>query len=149
MKIILLENIKKLGNFGDSVSVKNGYAKNYLLPFKKAMTANKYNVIKFKKEKDSMENSINEQISKETYKINELNDISIIIPVPTQDDENIYGSINNTKILKIFKSLNINIKKQNLDKNIFIKKLGNYKLTLNFKKNTIKNKFFLMVIKNK
>ncbi|MDP2762966.1 MAG: 50S ribosomal protein L9 [Enterobacteriaceae bacterium] len=149
MKIILLENIKNLGNFGDSVNVKNGYAKNYLFPFKKAMTANKDNVIKFKKEKDSMENSIKEQISKETYKINELNDISIIIPVPAQDDENIYGSINSTKILKIFKSLNINIKKQNLDKNIFIKKLGNYKLTLNFKKNTIKTKFFLMVIKNK
>ena len=55
MEVILLERIKSLGQMGDRVHVKAGYARNFLLPFKKALRANKDNLEKFEKEKVNLE----------------------------------------------------------------------------------------------
>ena len=51
MEIILLEHVEKLGKMGDKVTVKNGYARNYLLPQKKALRANEANLAIFEKQK--------------------------------------------------------------------------------------------------
>lgn len=148
MKILLLKNIKNLGNFGEIVTVKNGYANNYLIPSHIAITATKKNIKEIKKEDAYTENSINKKIIDEEKEVNEINNLNIILPVTTKNNENIYGSINNNKIFKVFKSLGINIKKQNIDKNLLIKKTGNYKILLTFKKN-LQATIFLMVVKNK
>ena len=55
MEIILLEHVDKLGKMGDKVNVKNGYARNYLLPQKKALRATEANVAYFEKQKAELE----------------------------------------------------------------------------------------------
>ena len=55
MKVILLEHVDKLGRMGDQVTVKNGYARNYLLPTKKALRATEANVAYFEKQKAQLE----------------------------------------------------------------------------------------------
>ena len=55
MEIILLEHVEKLGKMGDKVNVKNGYARNYLLPAKKALRATEANVALYEKKKAELE----------------------------------------------------------------------------------------------
>ena len=61
MEIILVENISKLGKIGDKVKVKNGYARNYLLPQGKALRMNKENLDYVNKKKDELNKKNNEQ----------------------------------------------------------------------------------------
>ena len=55
MRVVLLERINKLGQMGDIVDVRSGYARNFLLPFKKAFRATKENISFFKKQKSILE----------------------------------------------------------------------------------------------
>ena len=55
MEVILLEHVEKLGKMGDKVTVKNGYARNYLLPQNKALRATEANVAYFEKQKAELE----------------------------------------------------------------------------------------------
>ena len=66
MKVILIENIKKLGKIGDLVTVKGGFARNYLFPQKKALRENKKNLEHFEKLKEEI--AIKEKIVRENAK---------------------------------------------------------------------------------
>ena len=78
MKVILTSNIKKLGKIGDLVSVKDGYARNFLFPQKKALRENRKNLEYFEKIKEEFKNK--EKIKKDKVEnlLNKLNDISIM-----------------------------------------------------------------------
>ncbi|HIH2762742.1 MAG TPA: 50S ribosomal protein L9 [Candidatus Azoamicus sp.] len=122
MKIILLEKIEKLGTPGKIIAVKNGYAKNYLIPQKKALIANKENIflqeekIKNKKNKDDLNITA------------KLKSTTIIISVTAKNNDDLYITYNTQKIIKILKKLNINIKQKAITKDIIIKKLGTYEI---------------------
>ncbi len=137
MKIILLEKIEKLGEAGKIISVKNGYAKNYLIPQKKASIANKENILKQKLEikNKKHENKFN--------LINILHNTSIIIPAIVKENNELYVTYNTLKITKILKKLNINIKQKNIIKDIFIKKLGSHEIEI---KNEKKDSFKIYLI---
>lgn len=140
MKILLTKDIKKLGEIGKIIEVNSGYAKNYLIPTKKAIIANKENLLKFIKIKiDNKTNNVDDKI----------NNTSIIIPVTPKNDNEIYGSITPKSLAKIFKKLNLQVNSKNINKNISIRKIGKYKLEIKNKKTNNINNIYIILIKNK
>lgn len=130
MKIILLEKIEKLGNTGEIINVKNGYAKNYLIPRKKALIANKENIV-------SQEEKIKNKKEKDIFNTKfSLQNTNIIIPVTAKNNDELYITYNNAKIIKILKKLNINLKQKNITKDIIIKKLGTYEIEIKMQDKT-------------
>lgn len=121
MKIILLKKIEKLENVGKIVEVKDGYAKNYLIPQRKALLANKKNILQQKDIFKTKKNNID---------FTNIYNTLIFIPVTAKDNNELYVTYNKSKITKIFKKLNINIKEKNIIKDVFIKKLGTYEIEI-------------------
>ena len=132
MKIILLENVRKVGSIGDVIDVKRGFARNYLISKKKALFASKENIkevekIKFDLSKKDQEKkkeakSINEKIQKKEYQVKKL---------ATENNE-LYGSVKPTEIAKILN----NIEKIEINPSLIqpvkeIKSLGTFKIILN------------------
>lgn len=93
MDVILLERIEKLGKMGEKVSVKNGYARNYLLPQKKALRATKANHEYFEKQRAQLE-AYNLEKRNEAEAIQQkLDGLKIIIIRQASDGGNLYGSV--------------------------------------------------------
>lgn len=124
MKIILLEKIEKLGNISEIIEVKNGYAKNYLIPQKKALIATKENILL---QEEKIKNKKEKNIFRTPHSLQNTN---IIIPVTVKNNDELYITYTTIKILKILKKLNINVKQKNITKDIFIKKIGTYELEI-------------------
>ncbi len=148
MKVILLENNSKLGTIGNIIKTNNGYANNYLFPNGKAIILNKTNLIKIKDKKSNLENIFTNKAKLDIKKLNEINNMSIITSIITKEDnETIYGSINNSNIIKLINNLGFNINKKNIKQKNIIKKTGTYEIELIFNKNKIK--LYLTVIRKK
>ncbi len=130
MKIILLETLNKIGKAGEIVSVKDGYANNYLIPEKKAIISNKKN----KEELQSKLTLINENNERKTNKANELktklDKKNIIIEMESNEDGNLYGNIGLRQISEKIKAeylVDIEPGDIILDK---IKTLGEHSITI-------------------
>ena len=105
MEIILLESLNKLGKAGEIVTVKDGFAKNFLIPEKKAIIANKKN-------KADLENRITQINSENDKKIIEANKLKdkldgkkILIEVEANDDGSLYGAVSQKSISESIFSL--------------------------------------------
>ncbi|WP_299376615.1 50S ribosomal protein L9 [uncultured Tateyamaria sp.] len=93
MQVILLERVAKLGQMGDVVDVKSGYARNYLLPQKKALTASKANIADFEAQKAQLE-ARNLETKKEAEALGDkLNGQQFIVIRQASDGGNLYGSV--------------------------------------------------------
>ena len=132
MKIILLENVRKVGSIGDVIDVKRGFARNYLISKKKALFASKENIkevekIKFDLSKKDQEKkkeakSINEKIQKKEYQVKKL----------ATENKELYGSVKPTEIAKILNGIEkIEINPSLIQPVKEIKSLGTYKIILN------------------
>lgn len=133
MEIILLENILNLGKIGDKVSVKNGYGRNFLLKFGKALRFNKKNLEFVNKKKDEL-NKKNLEIKKKYIEISKLiNNKTFTFNKENKENGDLYGSIKPKEICNLVNDL---AKVQILPSQIIIKeelnKLGEYKLNVNF-----------------
>ena len=131
MKVILLENLKKIGSIGEVIDVKRGFARNFLIANKKAMYASKENILQVKKiksELDKRDNEIkqkakkvSEEVNKKTYKVKKLS---------TENNE-LYGSVKPTEISKlIYEKDKIEIKPSMIQPLKEIKSLGNFKVKI-------------------
>ena len=100
MEIILTEKIKKLGHLGDIVKVRSGYARNFLIPYGKAIRATKENLKKFEEERNQRE-AHNLETKKEAEKVaSKINGLSIIIIRSASESGQLYGSVNTRDIMK-------------------------------------------------
>ena len=110
MEIILLENILKLGNIGDKVTVKNGYGRNFLLKQGKALRFTKQNLELVNKKKEELNKKNNEIKSKfiETAKL--INNKTFIFYKESKENDELYGSIK-PKEISVFKILLISLLK--------------------------------------
>ena len=114
MDIILTGNVEKLGQVGDVVKVKNGYARNYLLPRQLAMPATTSNIKRIEKEK-AKRLAIEEAEKKEAQQKAEiLGHVSLTIPVEVNDQEKLYGAISESEILEAFHAEGQKIDKKSL-----------------------------------
>ena len=131
MKVILTTNIKKVGKIGDLVSVKDGYARNYLFPNKMALRDNKKNKEYYEKIKEEMN-------QKELIKQNEANDLikkisklKILFKKEADEKNQLYGSISKKEILDFFSENGLKIKSDDLIIKDQIKSLGEHEIEIN------------------
>ena len=131
MNIILLEKIKKLGNIGDEVTVKSGYARNFLIPNNKALYATPENKKYFEEKKNEI-NSHNENlIKKAKEKLKKLSEQEVILIRAASDTGQLFGSVSTKDIVNSLAEKNISILKNEIHLNKSIKYLTFEKVTIN------------------
>ncbi|WP_025898543.1 50S ribosomal protein L9 [Sneathiella glossodoripedis] len=100
MEIVLLERVEKLGQMGDVVTVKNGYARNFLLPQGKALRANKANLEIFEKQRAQLE-ADNLKRKEEAEKVAEkLDGTSVVLIRAASESQQLYGSVSTQDIAR-------------------------------------------------
>ena len=132
MKIILLENVRKVGSIGDVIDVKRGFARNYLISKKKALFASKENIKEVDKIKQELSKKDQEK-KKEAKTIKEkLQNKEFEVKKLSTENKELYGSVKPTEIAKIL------VEKEKIDINPSmiqpikeIKSLGTFKVILN------------------
>ncbi len=103
MKVILLENIKKIGSIGEIIDVKRGFARNFLIANKKALYASKDNIIEVEKIKNQLSKKDNEK-KQEAKKISEkINKKEFYLKKLSTENKELYGSIKPTEISRLIK----------------------------------------------
>ena len=132
MQIILLENIKNLGNIGDVLNVKKGYARNYLIKNNKALYASEKNINEVNKKKAEL-NKKDLEVKKDAKKLfNLLNNKTFKVKKLVTENNELYGSVKPTEISKIiFEKENIKIKPSQMDLETGIKTVGMFKVNIN------------------
>lgn len=101
MQVILLQRVAKLGQMGDVVDVKSGYARNFLLPQKKALTASKANIAQFEVQKAQLEAN-NLETRKEAEALGaKLNGQQFIVIRQASDGGNLYGSVTTRDVAEV------------------------------------------------
>ena len=131
MKVILLENLKKIGTIGEIISVKRGFARNYLIANQKALYASKDNIkqvekIKYELSKKDLEKKKNakqimEKINNKVFSVRKL----------VTENKELYGSIKPTEISKlILEKLNIEVKPSLIQPLNEIKSIGTFKVNV-------------------
>ncbi len=132
MKVILLENIGKLGSIGEIIDVKRGFARNFLISKKKALFASSENIKEVEKIKIELSKKDNEK-KKAAREINEkINNKEYTVKKLSTDNKELYGSVKPTEISKIIYEVEkIEINPSQIQPTKDIKTLGNFKVILN------------------
>ena len=132
MEIILLENIKNLGNIGDVVNVRRGHGRNFLIKYGKALKASKENINLVNKKKELL-NEKNIELKKNAKKVFDIiNNSNYTFNKRAKENGELYGSIKPLELTKTIQSENkIEIKPSQVDLSKEIMKTGSYEATIN------------------
>ncbi len=131
MKVILTSNIKKIGKVGDLVYVKDGFARNFLIPQKKALRENKKNLEYFEKIKEEVTKKEEAEKDKAKKIINDLKKIKIEFYKEADEKDQLYGSISKREVQKYLTEKNINIISDDIQIVEPIKSIGTHKIFIN------------------
>ena len=134
MKVILKEDVQNLGQQGDVVEVKPGYARNYLMPQKLAILftkqqkksieeAQRFEERKLEREKDQLESVLKQ-----------VEDLSLSLKMQSEEDSKLFGSVTKLDIVKLLEENGITIDKKYIDLSSPIKTLGEHKVNIVFTK---------------
>ena len=131
MKVILLENLKKIGSIGEIIDVKRGFARNFLISNKKALYASKDNILQVEKIKSQLSKKDNEK-KLEAKKIAEkINKKVFNIKKLSTENKELYGSVKPTEISKIIEEKEqLDIKPSMIQPIKEIKSLGKFKVKI-------------------
>ena len=124
MDIILLERIEKLGGMGDVVGVKDGYARNFLLPRKKAMRATPENMARFEREREGLEKLNSDRRDAASSAATRLEGDSIVLIRQASDTLQLYGSVSARDIAEAMSERGADIRRQQVRLDRPIKSLG-------------------------
>lgn len=134
MKVILKEDVQNLGQQGDVVEVKSGYARNYLMPQKLAVLftkqqkksideAQRVEERKLEREKDQLESVLKQ-----------VEDLSLSLKMQSEEDSKLFGSVTKLDIVKLLEENGVTIDKKYVDLSSPIKTLGEHKVNIMFTK---------------
>lgn len=134
MKVILKEDVQNLGQQGDVVEVKSGYARNYLMPQKLAILftkqqkksideAHRVEERKLEREKDQLESVLKQ-----------VEDLSLSLKMQSEEDSKLFGSVTKLDIVKLLEENGITVDKKYVDLSSPIKTLGEHKVNIMFTK---------------
>ena len=131
MKVILLENVKKIGSIGEVIDVKRGFARNFLIANKKALYASKENISQVEKIKSQLSKKDNEKRKDAKEIANQINKKEYSIKKLSTENNELYGSVKPTEISKIIQEINkIEIKPSMIQPITEIKSLGKFKVKI-------------------
>ena len=132
MKIILLENLRKIGSIGDIINVKRGFARNYLIAKKKALYASKENIKEVEKIKSDLGKKDLEKKKEAKQIFEKINDKIFSIKKLSTENNELYGSVKPTEISKlILESAKLELKPSMIQLENEIKALGDFKVKIN------------------
>ena len=124
MQVILLERIEKLGQMGDVVTVKPGYARNYLLPQRKARRATKENLALFEQNRAQLE-AENLKRREEAQKVGEkLNGLAVVLIRQAGESGQLYGSVNSRDLAEAVTAAGFTVSRAQFQLDTVIKTLG-------------------------
>ena len=132
MEVILLEDMKGIGNKGATVNVKPGFARNYLLPRKLAIptgtrAANLYQELERQKEAQS-----DKLIAAARIEAAKLDGFQVNIPAQANEEDTLFGSITNTDVADALKAAGHDVDKRKIEMDEHIKQLGNYDVAVRY-----------------
>ncbi len=126
MEVILLERIERLGQMGDVVKVKTGYARNYLLPQKKALRSTKENLAYFESQRAELE-ARNLQRRQEAEKVAEtIKDLAVVLVRQAAESGQLYGSVTARDIHDALRDMNVKLERHQIDLPQPLKNVGVY-----------------------
>ncbi len=115
MEVILLEKIKKLGDLGDTVKVKSGFGRNFLLPQGKALPATENNRKVFEARKADLLKKSQDSVNAAKLRAEKLNGLSLTIPVLAAEEGRLYGSVGPAEIVNAAAQKGVEIHKNEID----------------------------------
>ena len=139
MEIILLDKIDNLGNVGDVITVKPGYARNYLFPKGLAVRSSKRNIAYVEEKRKNIELKIAKEEQASKAILDSLKNVEILMEVEVGENDKLFGSVTIMDLQKALNEQNIEIQKQDILLESSIKSLGAYdipiKVTSSLKQN--------------
>jgi large subunit ribosomal protein L9 len=130
MKVILRRNFDQLGKVGDVVAVKNGYARNYLIPRQIVYQATKGNILALEEEKKQILKKEAKELELAQKLANDIEKVSITIPVKVGEEDKIFGTVTSQMIADSMKEKGYDIDKRKIEITEPIKSLGIYSVTI-------------------
>ena len=131
MKVILLENVGKVGSIGDVIDVKRGFARNFLISKKKALFASKENIKEVEKIKTELSKKDNEKKKEAAQIAEQINGKEYSVKKLSTENNELYGSVKPTEISKLINEENkIDIKPSMIQPVEEIKSLGKFKVKI-------------------
>ncbi len=132
MKVILLENVRKVGSIGEIIDVKRGYARNFLISKKKALFASKDNIKQVEKIKQEL-NKKDQDKKKEAKLINDkIKDKQYEIKKLSTENNELYGSVKPSEISKLLEDIEqVKINPSLIQPSKEIKSIGDFKVMIN------------------
>ena len=131
MEVILLEHIERLGKMGEKVNVKNGYARNYLLPQGKALRATEANLAVYEKQKAELEAHNQKLLATASQLAESLKGFSAVLIRQAAETGQLYGSVTIRDIAAAVKEAGFAIERRQVSLDRTIKDLGVYQVKLN------------------
>ena len=131
MKVILLENVKRIGSIGEVIEVKRGFARNYLIANKKALYASKENIKEVEKIKSDLSKIDNEKKKEASLIAEQINGKEYLVKKLSTENKELYGSVKPTEISKLIKEKeDLDIKPSMIQPIKEIKSLGKFKVKI-------------------
>ena len=126
MKVILTTTIKKLGKMGDKVTVKPGYARNFLFPNKMALRENKKNLEYYEKIKDEIVHNEDIKLNNAKKLIQDIKKLNITFSKEADEKDQLYGSISKKEIIDYLQTNNLKVKSDDIIIKNQIKSIGEH-----------------------
>ena len=131
MKVILLENVKRIGSIGEVIDVKRGFARNFLIANKKALYASKENIKEVEKIKSELSKKDNEKKKEASQMAEQINGKEYFVKKLSTENNELYGSVKPTEISKIIlHEIKVEIKPSMIQPIKEIKSLGKFKVKI-------------------
>jgi large subunit ribosomal protein L9 len=130
MEVILKEDIANLGKIGEVVRVRDGYARNYLLPRGLVLVANKKNLKTFEHQKKLVADQKQKVMRQVQAVSEELAGVALVIPMRTGEEGRLFGSVTNIHIEKALKAKGLQIDRRKIHLGEPIKSLGEYEIPI-------------------
>ncbi len=148
MKVILLKDVEKLGKEGEVKEVKDGFARNFLIPQKLAVLATKAEIVKLEELKEIESQKHEKELLEFQELATQLDGLELEILAKVSEEEKLFGAITNIQIIEKLKEQGIKINKEYIKLENPIKETGEYEVNVELPHN-LEAKIKLIVIKEK
>jgi len=132
MEVILKEDILNVGKMGEVVRVRDGYARNYLLPRGLVLVANKKNLKGFEHQKQVVQSQKSRVVNQAQALAEKLSQVSLVIHVKAGEEGKLFGSVTNIDIEKALKAKGFEVERRKIHLSEPIKIVGDYQVPIRF-----------------